>query len=120
MVDYKNLIVWQKSRELVKEVYVVTQLLPREEIFGLTNQIRRAAVSIASNIAEGYNRHSNREFIHFLKIAKGSAGELETQILICSDLEYVSKEKAETIIVANKEIMCMLTALISSIEKRLI
>ena len=87
MTDYKDLIIWQKSRLLVRTVYILTRKLPEEELFGLTNQVRRAVVSIPSNIAEGFNRGSDKEFIHFLRIAKGSAAEVETQLILCVDLE---------------------------------
>lgn len=73
MTDYKDLIVWQKSMELARITYRLTSRFPRDEVFGLTNQIRRAVVSILSNIAEGFDRGSDCEFIHFLRIAKGSA-----------------------------------------------
>lgn len=78
MTDYKDLIVWQKSMELARVIYCLTSRFPRDEVFGLTNQIRRAVVSIPSNIAEGFGRGSDREFIHFLRIAKGSVAEVET------------------------------------------
>lgn len=114
MLDYKELSVWKKSRIFVKIVYDQTKLFPKEEQYGLTNQIRRAVVSIPSNIAEGYNRYSDKEFIHFLSIAKGSAAEVETQILLAKDLEYISKEKSEALLVQINEIIHMLGAMIVS------
>ena len=90
--DYKELIIWQKGRRLTKEVYLLTRQFPPEERFGLSSQIQRAVVSIPSNIAEGFNRNSDKEFIHFLKIAKGSSAEVETQLLLSMDLGYVDKE----------------------------
>lgn len=81
--DYKDLIVWQKAMDLVVEVYMLVKLLPKEEVYALSSQIRRAAISIPSNIAEGQARNSTKEFIQFLAIAKGSKAELETQLLIC-------------------------------------
>ncbi len=88
--DYRDLIAWQKAMELVLLVYRVTKSLPREEIYGLTSQMRRAAVSIPSNIAEGQGRHTKRDFHNFLAIALGSLRELETQILITQGLNYIT------------------------------
>lgn len=79
---YKDLFVWQKSVNLVEQIYQATQNLPKSEQFGLTSQMRRAAVSVPSNIAEGYRRRSLGDYIRFLSIADGSSGELETQLII--------------------------------------
>jgi four helix bundle protein len=87
--DYRELVVWQKAMETVTEVYHITQKFPREETYGLTSQIRRAAVSIPSNIAEGQGRLTRGEFRQFLGQAKGSLAELETQILIAHNLGYI-------------------------------
>jgi four helix bundle protein len=87
-----NLDAWRFSRQLVGAVYRLTQAFPKEELFGLTSQMRRAAVSIPSNIAEGSARTGEREFAQFLNIARGSLSELETQLIIASDLGYVSFE----------------------------
>lgn len=84
--SYKELIVWQRSIELVKEVYRNTNQLPKIEQYALSNQMRRAVVSIPSNIAEGYKRKNLGEYLHFLSIADASAAELETQVIIASDL----------------------------------
>ncbi len=84
--SYKDLIVWKKSYELVKEVYKISSYLPERECYGLQSQIRRSAVSVPSNIAEGYRRKTTGAYIQFLNIAYGSAGELETQLLLCKDL----------------------------------
>lgn len=118
MTDHKDLIVWQKARLLVKEIYQLTQFLPKEEIFGLTNQIRRAAISIPSNIAEGYNRHSDKEFVHFLKIAKGSAGEVDTQLLLCTDLDYLTQENVAGPLHLNQEILRILGTMILNVERK--
>ena len=88
---YKELIVWQKAMELVKEVYSLTKKLPKEETYALSDQMRRAVVSIPSNIAEGYGRKSKIEYIRFLDIARGSQYELETQIQICIMLEFLNE-----------------------------
>ena len=90
MHNFKELIVWQKSRSLVKDVYKLTQTFPSDEKFGLTQQIRRATVSIPSNIAEGSGRGTNNDFLHFIDIANGSAFEVETQLYLALDLEYIS------------------------------
>lgn len=84
--SYKDLVVWQKSVLLVKEVYVLTAALPREELYGLTSQVRRSAISIPSNIAEGYRRQGRNEYLHFLSIANASAAELETQLILVQEL----------------------------------
>jgi four helix bundle protein len=84
-----DLDAWKIARELVKSIYLLTRAFPREEIFGLTAQMRRAAVSIPSNIAEGAARAGDKEFAHFLNIARGSVSELETQLIIASDLAYI-------------------------------
>jgi four helix bundle protein len=85
-----NLDAWRLSRQLVGDVYRLTQTFPKEELFGLTSQMRRAAVSIPSNIAEGSARTGSREFAQFLNIARGSLSELETQLILASDLGYMS------------------------------
>ena len=118
MKDHKDLIVWQKSMELTRIIYTLTKRFPQGEIFGLTNQIRRAVVSIPSNIAEGFGRNSDKQFIHFLKIAKGSAAELETQLLISRDLSYLTAKDAKSTLSLYDEIARMLGALIRNIEKR--
>ena len=87
--SYRDLIVWQKSIELVKKIYLITKVFPREEIFGLTSQMRRSSVSIPSNIAEGYGRHSTGDYIRFLHISVGSLYELQTQIEISFQLQYI-------------------------------
>jgi four helix bundle protein len=91
--SYKELIVWQKAYQLVLEVYRATKEYPKSEIFGLTQQMRRAAVSIPSNIAEGYGRTHQTEYHHFLSIAYGSLSELETQYLLSLDLGYITQNE---------------------------
>ena len=90
MSDYQKLEAWRMAMGLVEEVYKGTQSFPKEELFGLTSQIRRAAVSIPSNIAEGASRAGSKEFLQFLHIARGSASELETQLLLAEKLGYLS------------------------------
>ena len=91
MSYYKNLHIWQKSMDLVDEVYTLTRNFPKEEIYGLTNQIRRAAVSIPSNIAEGAGRNSNPQFSNFLSYSNGSTLELETQLIISNRQGYLKE-----------------------------
>ena len=95
--SYTNLEVWQLARQLVTEVYAVSRNFPKEELFGLTNQLRRAAVSVPSNIAEGCGRQTPRDTISFLFIARGSLYELETQLYLALDLHYCSPETIETL-----------------------
>jgi len=92
--DYKDLVVWQKSVDLAIWVYEMTRTFPKEEIYGITSQMRRAAVSVSSNIAEGQSRQHRAEFIQFLYIAKGSLAELETQLIIAKKLDYLAEESA--------------------------
>ncbi len=95
--DYTDLEVWQISRMLAKEVYTITKTFPKEEQFGLTNQIRRAVVSVASNIAEGCGRQTAKDTINFLHISRGSLYEVETQCFIALDQNYLDKQKFEQI-----------------------
>ena len=92
MKDYKDLISWQKSMQLAEEIYRLTKQLPKEETYGLASQLRRAAVSVPSNIAEGYGREATAEYIRFLKIARGSLCEIETQLYLFKTLQYISQE----------------------------
>ena len=117
MKTHKDLTVWQKAMELVMEVYEATKMFPREEIFGLTSQMRRAVVSIPSNIAEGYGRLHQRETENFLSIALGSACELETQLILSKDLGYISLDEVEQLTIEVQNIIKMLAALIKSLGK---
>ena len=90
--SYRDLVAWQKAMELVTKIYQVSHKFPREEVFGLTSQLRRAAVSVPSNIAEGQGRSSRKEFLYFSGNAKGSLSEVETQILIARNLGYIGDE----------------------------
>ena len=93
--NYKDLIVWQKAMDLVSDVYRVTTNFPRQETYGLTNQLRRSAVSVPSNIAEGHGRATKGEFIQFLCHSRGSLLELETQMLIATNLGYLDGKQHE-------------------------
>lgn len=91
--SHKDLIVWQKGIQLCKVVYKATEEFPKSEIYGITSQMRRSAVSIPSNIAEGRSRNTTKDFLHFLSIALGSASELETQIEIAKELSFITQQK---------------------------
>ncbi len=114
---YKELDVWVKSRMLVKEIYIITMNFPKEEIYGLVSQIRRCAVSVPSNIAEGYGRQYKKETIHFLHIAHGSLYELETQLYISCDLKYISETRLNELLPMLEECRKLLSGVISYFEK---
>ncbi|MBI3353516.1 MAG: four helix bundle protein [Nitrospirae bacterium] len=116
--NYKELNVWQKAYQLCLEIYKITKDFPKEERYGLTSQIRRAAVSVPSNIAEGYGRKTTGEYIQSLYIAYGSNCELETQILLSCDLGYIKAEDLEKIQKNIGDIERMLKALIKSLENK--
>lgn len=99
--------------DLVDEVYTLVRFLPKEEMFALSSQMRRAVVSIPSNIAEGYERKSKKEYIHFLSVAKGSRAELETQLLICIRQGYLSAEKTDKAFGLSNEVGKILNILIN-------
>ena len=101
---YRDLKVWQTAMEMVQEVYRLTQAFPREETYGLTVQLRRAAVSIASNIAEGKGRSSDKELLHFLSNAKGSLFEVETQIMSADGLGYLTHRQGEELLSRTAEV----------------
>ena len=88
--SYKDLLIWQKGIEITEKVYLIINNFPQNELFSLTNQIRRASVSISSNIAEGFGRNSTKSYMNFLKISRGSLYELETQLIIADRLNYIS------------------------------
>ena len=115
MESYQELIVWKRAMELVAAAYSVARKLPREETFALSDQIRRSAVSIPSNIAEGYGRNTTKEYARFLSIARGSRYELETQLLLCVQLGYVHREDVEPAIELGIEVGKMLNIIISKL-----
>ena len=108
---YRDLIVWQQAMDVAVETYRLTSAFPKDEMFGLTSQMRRAAVSIASNIAEGEGRKSKNEFSHFLGIALGSKSELETQIVLSERVNLLKSSETELIKKSLDDIGKMLTAL---------
>ena len=117
--SYRDLQVWQKSMVLVKEVYQSTARFPKEELYALTNQIRRAAVSIPSNIAEGHARDSTKEFLHHLSFALGSLAELETQMILSKDLQYLPEERLFPLLQQTNEIGKMLRGLQKALQRKL-
>lgn len=114
--NYKELVVWQKSMDLVIEVYDLITKLPSNEKYELSSQMRRAAVSIPSNIAEGHGRNSSQEFCHFLGIARGSACELETQLLVAKRINFLSENDVQKSEMLIDEILRMITAMIKKIQ----
>ena len=113
---YKDLIVWQKARILTGEIYRTTEALPKNEIYGLTSQMRRAAISIASNIAEGQGRLTIGEFQQFLGHSRGSLLELETQLTIATDLKYLSPHELAFLEAKTAEVRRLLNGLIESLR----
>ncbi|MFH0947824.1 MAG: four helix bundle protein [Elusimicrobiota bacterium] len=115
--SYRELIVWQKSYQLVLLIYKTTMDFPKTEIYGLTSQMRRASVSIPSNIAEGYGRQYTGEYLQFLSIAFGSLAELETQVMVAKDLGYISQEGFVKVCSLQEEIGKMLSSLMKALRK---
>lgn len=115
---YKDLIVWQRSTELVVAVYALTGDFPKEEIYGLTSQMRRAAISVASNIAEGRMRGTKKDFSNFLRIAFGSGAEIETQIIVAKQLPHTKNLKYDTVDSLLAEVMRMLNVMIRKFNPR--
>jgi len=114
--SYKDLIAWRKAMDLVTEIYRVTRTFPRDELYGLTNQLRRAAVSVPSNIAEGQARFSKKEFHQFLSHARGSLVEIETQLLIAQNLEHISPQQLGSVLDKAAQLGKILNGLIASIR----
>jgi four helix bundle protein len=112
---FKDLVVWQEAMNLVEMIYLHTRTFPKEEVYGLTSQIRRAAVSIPINVAEGNGRKSRKEYLQFLSIANGSVAELETQILIAERLNFLSKEKIEQLLTQLQSVGRLLSGLRKSL-----
>jgi four helix bundle protein len=112
--NYKELIVWKKAHEMTLDVYSATREFPREELYGLTSQLRRSAASIGANIAEGSGRRSDNEICRFLQIARGSASEVEYHVLLARDLKFLREEDFQRLSRQADEVQRMLTALIQS------
>jgi len=118
LTSYKELKVWQKAYQLCLGIYKLTRAFPKDEKYNLTSQIRRAAVSLPSNIAEGYGRRTTPDYIRALYIAYGSICELETQIMLSGDLGYISAQSLEPFLENLHEVERMLKALIKSLENK--
>lgn len=116
--SFRELVVWQRAFVLAQRIYAVTQHFPSEERYGLTAQMRRCAVSVPSNIAEGYHRGSRRDYIRFLAIAQGSLAELETQILLSRSLHLASEDDLSDVLSALDEVSRILRALRASLREK--
>jgi four helix bundle protein len=117
---YRDLTVWQKAIDLVESVYRTTQGWPKEELYGLTNQVRRAAVSVPSNVAEGQGRHSPKEFLHHLSIAEGSLHEVETHLLISYRLRYIDEASCDALMYRTAKVGRLLHGLVRHLTARLV
>jgi four helix bundle protein len=116
--NYYDLDVWKLSRALVKSLYELTACIPDSEQYGLVAQLRRAAISVPSNIAEGHSRHSTRDFVHFLSIAIGSLAEMDTQLLLAEDLRYLTRQQTQNIFEAIHQLQRMLHGLRKSLKAK--
>src|SRR5579872_6900721 len=114
--SYRELIAWQKAMVLVREIYLATREFPKEEMYGLKSQLRRASVSVPSNIAEGQARYSRREFHDFLNNARGSLAEVETQIMLANDLGHLSLKESEALLARAAQLGRILNGLIASVR----
>lgn len=118
MSNFRSLLIWQKSMVLTTKIYFSTNNFPKEEIFGLTSQIRRSSVSIPSNIAEGSGRESDKDFLRFLNISIGSLFEMQTQLEIAKNITYLNQEKFNNLYEDSREVERMLVAFIKKIKDR--
>ena len=116
MHRFKDLEIWKRSRIFCSNIYSITSTFPNDERFGITNQLRRASISIPSNIAEGCSRNTNKDFSRFLEIAIGSAYEIETQLLIASDLGFINQENLESLSISLEEIIKMTSKFRSTLK----
>ena len=116
MSNFRNLLIWQKSKVLVTKIYTITNNFPKEEVFGLTSQIKRSAISIPSNIAEGLGRESSNEFLRFLKISIGSLFELQTQLEIAKNIIYLDEETFNNLYEDTRELERMIVSFTNKIK----
>ena len=116
MHNFRELKIWKEAMEITKSTYKLTKTFPNTEIYGLTSQMKRAAVSIPSNIAEGAGRNSNKEFTQFLNIAIGSSFELETQMILAFELSYIQKDDLEIFVLNINKLQKMINALMSTLR----
>ena len=117
-MSYRDLVAWKKAMELVKQIYDVTDSFPQHEMYGLVSQLRRAAVSIPSNIAEGQAHYTNPEFVRFLRHARGSLAEIEAQLLIAQDRGYLPNTKGDDLIHRTDELGRVISGLINSMKNK--
>jgi len=117
MKSYKDLVAFQKAYELALGTYQITRNYPKEEIYGLVSQMRRDAVAVPCNIAEGYRR-SRKEYIHFLRIAQGSCSELETLLSLSQDLKFIAESRSSNLYQLQEEVSRLLTGLITSLVRK--
>lgn len=117
--SYQDLEVWQKAMTLAEECYRVTTTFPKDELFGMTSQIRRAAASIPANIAEGQGRQHTKEFLNFLSVARGSLKEVETHLMLSQRVGLITRERLEPLLKLTDEISRMMSGLRKTLEKRL-
>ena len=120
MHNFRELKIWQEAIEITKHTYKLSKTFPASELYGLTSQMNRAAVSIPSNIAEGAGRNSNKEFTHFLNIAIGSCFELETQMILAFEFTYIKKDDLEIFILNLHKLEKMINSLNSTLRKQLV
>ncbi|MFH6999855.1 four helix bundle protein [Flavobacterium sp. FlaQc-57] len=118
MSDFRKLLIWQKSMALITKIYFSTNNFPKEEIFGLTSQIRRSSISIPSNIAEGYGRESDKDFLRFLNISIGSLFEMQTQLEIAKNITYLNEQEFNNLYEDSREVERMLVSFIKKIKNR--
>ncbi len=116
--NFQDLIVWQKAMSLAKAIYSLCESFPKHQLFGLTQQLQRAAVSVPSNIAECHARHSSKEFLRFLSMARGSLAEGQTQLLLAHELGFISKQVLDSIMEDSTEVYKLINGLYSAIAKR--
>jgi len=116
--DYRNLVVWQKAMELVEAVYRLTRSFPKEEVYGLTSQLRRAAVSVPCNIAEGQGRRTTGDFLQFLSVARGSLMEVETQLMIAERLRFCTLEEVKPVLALAGDVGRPLSGLSKSLKNK--
>ena len=116
--SYRDLVAWQGARKLVRETYLLTAAFPVGERFGLVSQMDRAAVSVPSNIAEGYGRATTQDYLHFLRIARGSAYELETQLVLAEDLGLCTQAASSKVVETLQEVIRVLQGPIAALERR--
>lgn len=118
MSNFRKLLIWQKSMNLITKIYLSTNNFPKEEIFGLASQIRRSSISIPSNIAEGFGRESNKEFLRFLHISIGSLFEMQTQLEIAKNVTYLNDDEFNILYEDSREVERMLVSFINKLKNR--